>query len=143
MMYLGTYEEKLLSGAKLRVSVDSWNIQHTYKYSDKRYKERHFEISGENVDNFVEALQANYNKYAELKATVPSNTTMSIKANEHMTIEVGNIVEEINGIHIDAGTIRIHTQEEADRLISECKEAKIKAEVLQKAMRESECTEVV
>ena len=89
MENIGTYNEQLSCGGTLKVSKSSWEIIFYFSGPDLRYNGTIFSIPGVSINDYISALEENYNEYEKLKELIPKGDTFSKIARMNMIIGTG------------------------------------------------------
>ena len=123
----GKYSEKLESGGDLIVSASEWYVQYYFPGPDMRYNGTFFEIKGTEIDDYIKAYEKNFDKYIEIKNTVPDNGNFEVRGEKNMTIRIGLW----EGVCLCYYHMPISTKEELEKLIADYQYAKQRAKALQ------------
>lgn len=128
---MGTYTENLKSGGVLNIFENNWTISHYYPGPDYRYNGTFHFVPDTDIDEYIEALNNNFLKYLELKSKIPDGGQYSTEGEYNMHIDIGGYNDGICNI---LGHSDFNTQEELDVLITDCRYAKEKAEIIMKLL---------
>ena len=98
----GVYEEKLPCGGSLKVTKSSWLIEYYFSGPDMRYSGTLFTIHQREINNFIVAFKANWDKYCQLKNTIPKGGEFTTEGQQGMQIRVGGYWDgvSIQGYHM-------------------------------------------
>lgn len=126
----GEYTEALVTGGKLTVTQDGWTIEYYFSGSDLRYNGTFFTIQGTKIDQYINAWEKNFEKYLELKRTIPAGGSFSINGEMGMSIRIGTF----EGVCLQSYHMPISTKEKLDKVISDYSNAKERASKIQKML---------
>ena len=84
-----SYQEPLSSGGKLVVDKDGWAIQYYFRGPDLRYNGEFITVFSHQIDDYIAAFELNFETYAKLKTTIPSNGNFETKGLCNMFIRIG------------------------------------------------------
>lgn len=113
-MNIGTYEEPLPCGGKLKITKKSWEIFYYFSGPDLRYNGDIISIQGSFVEKYISAFIDNWSEYESLKMAIPTGGDFSKQAKMDMTIRIGNFAE---GVCIKSYHMPISSKRELDKLI--------------------------
>ena len=89
MSQAGTYEEILPCGGKLKVTKSSWLIEYYFSGPDLRYNGDFVRVQGSQVLNYITAYQENWEKYCELRKTIPKGGDFNLPGKLGMQVRLG------------------------------------------------------
>ena len=95
MNSIGTYEELLPCGGKLKVTKSSWEIAYYFSGPDFRYNGTFFSIPGNSIEHYITAFHENWLEYEKLKDFIPSGGEFSKNGKMGMTIRIGNFAQGV------------------------------------------------
>lgn len=121
----GEFSEYLPSGGKLVVNAKNWSIQYYFAGPDLRYKGESFEIQSNEIDDYILAWQENFQKYMELKATIPIKSEFNTRGKKGMIIAVNSYYKE--GVSLIYRGLNVKTERELKKLIDNYEFAKKRA----------------
>lgn len=127
----GEYSEKLTSGGELKVSVNSWHILYYFSGPDLRYNGTFVRVDGKDVDRYIDAWENNFNKYLQLKGTIPPGGQFETKGLMGMSIRIGFV----EGVCLRSYHMPINSQTKLNQVIKDYKYAKERAIKLQEMLR--------
>jgi len=127
-MNVGTYEEKLACGGTIKVNKSSWKISYYFSGPDMRYNGTFFSISGNKIEQYIQAYYNNFTEYEELKKSIPKGGEFSKTVQQGMVIRIGSFHE---GVCITSYHMPISSKQKLDSLINGYKYAMERAPVIQ------------
>lgn len=89
MNKVGTYEELLPCGGKLKVSIRSWEITYYFSGPDLRHNGTFVSIPGKQVRQYIDAFNENWAEYEKLRHAVPTGGEFFKTAAMGMSIRIG------------------------------------------------------
>ncbi len=128
--YNGEYSEKLPSGGKMVVTKTSWKIDYYFPGPDLRYNGTFFTIPGAEIDAYISAWEANFNKYLELKKTMRGGS-YSCEGSKGMMIRVNKYPE---GVSLTSYHMPINSRAALNKIVGEYERAKRRAQDIRDAM---------
>lgn len=129
MSQVGIYEEALPCGAKLKVTKSSWQIEYYFPGPNLRYNGTFVRIQGSQVHSFISAFQENWEKYSELKKSIPKGGEFNAAGNLGMQIRVGDFNE---GVCIESYHMPLKSIDSVNKVIEGYKYAMKRAPEIQK-----------
>ena len=127
----GKYTERLKTGGDLIVTVDDWYIQYYFSGPDLRYNGTFVQVAGKEIDEYINAYRNNFEKYLEIKKTIPDSGKFETPGEKGMTIRLGLW----EGVCIDYYHMPIDTKEKIEEIIADYQYAKQRAKVLQNMLK--------
>ncbi len=124
----GRYTESLSSGGELHVSARGWSIQYYFPGPDRRYNGTSVSIYEEQIDKYIEAWKHNFQKYEELKATIPEEGNFETYGEMGMHIRIGFL----GGVCLKDYHMPIRTADSLQKVLEDYEYAKQKAALLAK-----------
>ena len=121
----GEFSEYLPSGGKLVVTVKHWHIHYYFSGPDLRYNGESIDIPGNQVDDYIAAWKENFEKYKELKASIPKKSEFKAYGKKGMLIAINSYFNE--GVSLTYRGINIKTEHELKKLIDNYAFAKRRA----------------
>lgn len=95
MSNVGTYEEALPCGGKLKVSKTSWEISYYFSGPDMRYNGMFVSVPGNSIDQYIAAFYENWEEYKQLKASIPAGGEFFKNGKMGMSIRISNYHEGV------------------------------------------------
>lgn len=123
----GQYSEKLPSGGELVVTTSGWHIKYYFPGPDLRYNGDFVTINGKEIDKYIAAWQHNYEKYLQLKETIPKNGKFDTAGEMGMSIRIG----WCEGVCLRSYHMPISSRSKLEQVIHDYEQAKARAEKLQ------------
>ena len=77
------------------MSRDEWFIQYYFSGPDLRYNGRIVEIKSGEVPSFIDGLNANWERFEELRGKIPEDGDFSVLGECNMMIRVGGFAEGV------------------------------------------------
>ncbi len=127
----GQYSEKLPSGGELVVSSSGWHIQYYFPGPDLRYNGTFVTVRGNEIDKYISAWKHNFEKYLQLKETIPSGGSFDTPGEMGMTIRIGMW----EGVCLKSYHMPIRTRDKLNQVIHDYEFAKERASKLQKLLQ--------
>lgn len=127
----GEYSEKLKSGGELKVSVNNWYIQYYFSGPDLRYNGTFVNIEGKDIDKYIDAWKTNFNKYLQLKETIPTGVKFDTNGLMGMSIRIG----WSEGVCLRSYHMPINNSAKLNQVIEDYEYAKERAIKLQELLR--------
>lgn len=114
-MSVGTYEEPLVCGGKLKVTKASWEITYYFSGPDLRYNGEFVSIAGNSVEQYISAFQENWAEYKKLMETIPKGGEFSKGGKMGMSIRIGNFAQ---GVCVKSYHMPISSEQQLEKVIS-------------------------
>ena len=130
---MGEYKERLSTGGELIVNENSWSISYYFPGPDRRYNGDWFTIRSNEIDEYIDAWQSNFEKYLDLKEVLSLDGTYETIGKKHMKISVGGYRD---GVCIDRWHMNVRDKSRIDAIINDYRKAKDKAIKVQKLLRD-------
>lgn len=130
-MTTGEYKEKLSSGGELSVTTKSWSINYYFSGPDRRYNGTFVTIPGSEIDKYIDAWKNNFNKYTELKQTIPPGGTFNAAGEMGMCIRIGFS----EGVCLRSYHMPIRTADKLNQVLFDYSFAKIRAQQIQRLLQ--------
>jgi hypothetical protein len=119
----GYYSEKLACGGELKIYKQGWYIEYYFPGPDSRYSGQHFNIKGEDIEEYIVALNENFLEYKRLKEENVQRKIFSKPAKMNMTIRIAPFSE---GVCLFGHNKAIANQKQLNKLIASYNYAKQK-----------------
>lgn len=113
-MSIGTYEEPLPCGGKLKVSKASWEIQYYFPGPDLRHNGTFVSVPGNSIDQYISAFHENWAEYEKLKAFVPKGGEFTKSGKLNMTIRIGNFAQ---GVCLRSYHMPINSAQQLEKIV--------------------------
>ncbi len=126
--HVGTYEESLPCGGKLKVYKTSWEISYYFPGPDLRYNGTFVQVPGRRVEEYIDAFNENWLEYERLKSSVPKGGAFSKVGKLGMTIGVGGFPQ---GVCISSYHMPISSVEQLERVTASYRYAEERAPKIQ------------
>jgi len=126
-MSIGTYEEPLPCGGKLKVTKASWEISYYFSGPDMRYKGTFVSVPGASIEEYISAFIENWEDYEKLKAIMP-NGDASKPGRKGMTIRIGHFSQ---GVCIQSYHMPISSTQQLEKVIGSYRYAAQRAPLIQ------------
>ena len=127
----GEYSEKLKSGGELIVSSNGWRIRYYFPGPDLRYNGTFVSINGSEIDEYISAWKENFEKYLQLKKTIPAGGRFETSGEKGMSIRLG----WAEGVCLRSYHMPISTSAKLNEVIKDYTEAKVHASKIQALLR--------
>lgn len=126
----GEYSEKLKSGGELKVSVNNWYIHYYFSGPDLRYNGTFVNIEGREIDKYIDAWKKNFDKYLQLKKTIPAGGKFDTNGLMGMSIRIG----WAEGVCLRSYHMPINNSSKLNQVIKDYEYAKNRAVKLQELL---------
>lgn len=123
----GTYSETLPTGGTLKVYGNAWSIDYYIPGPDRRHNGRFFSIPGSKIDEYIFSLRENWDKYEELKKTVPAQGSFYQHCADGMMICIGIFKE---GVCLSSFDLPVSTKKQMTDVIESFEYARSRAAVI-------------
>ena len=120
----GIYELELKTGGKLAVSSSGWAIKYYFSGPDLRYNGTFVTIPGNQIDLYIKAWKNNFERFQELKNTLPNDGNYMENGEMNMYISIGRYSKGV-GLHYSSLK---SLKAEVDNIIEDYEYAKKAAE---------------
>jgi hypothetical protein len=128
-MGVGTYEEPLPCGGKLKVTKSSWEISYYFSGPDLRYNGTFITVPGSSIEQYISAFNDNWKEYERLKSATPAGGDFSKSGKMGMTIRIGKFAQ---GVCIHSYHMPISSAQQLNKVISGYRYAVQRAPQIQK-----------
>ena len=95
MKNIGTYEETLPCGGKLRVTNNKWEVVYYFSGPDQRYNGTFVTLLGSTLQSEIDAYFENWAEFQSLKVALPSGGQFNKPGKREMQIRVGGFAEGV------------------------------------------------
>ena len=131
MPHTGQYEEPIGDGGKLCVRKDHWEIHYYFLGPDMRYKGTFLTIDGSRVQGLIDAYRAAFERYEQLKQSVPAGGSLTVLADMNLTIRVRGFNE---GVCISNSHLPVSSSAQLEQRVQNYRRAIERASVVQKML---------
>ncbi len=114
-MSVGTYEEPLPGGGKLKVTTTSWEIAYYFPGPDMRYNGTFVTVPGSSVELYISAFIENWAEYEKLKTAIPKDGEFTKPGKNGMVIRIGRFAQ---GVCIRSHHMPINSKQRLDQVIT-------------------------
>lgn len=128
-MSVGVYEESLVCGGTLKVTISSWEIRYYFPGPDLRYSGTFMSVPGAQVKQYMAAFTDNWLEYLQLKKTIPEGGEFSKTGKMGMSVRVGG---SYCGVCLRSYHMPINSEDHLKKIIDSYLYAEQRAPTIQK-----------
>ena len=110
-----TYSEKLSCDGTLAVTTKGFRIRYYFPGPEARSRGTFVDVDGARIEEYIQAYEANWNTYRQLKASIPSGGEFQQEGQLGMQIRIGRFNE---GVCIQAYHMPLKTEDEVQANIA-------------------------
>ena len=134
MNFSGAYSEEIGKGGKLVVTRHSWHLEYYWAGPDLRYNGTFKRVPGADIDDYINAWKANFEKYLELRAAIPKGGEFVQPGAMGMQIRVHTSLGR--GVCLQSYHCSVRTEQYLKEMVNSYLDAKHKASVIQRMLAE-------